>query len=394
MGGQTGVHNGLQLDMRSMNKLLSVDSIKRTARVQAGIRWRDLHDVIDPKNLSIQTMQSYANFTVGGSLSVNCHGRYVGHGAVSNSVKSMKLILPHGEALEVNRESNSELFHAALGGYGGIGVITEIELNLDDNFKIEKSTTYVPLEDYPAWFRDNILTNQNILLHNADLQPSKFNQPRCITWTRTDKPLTVEDRLRPKNGKYDKEKLVLWALSELPGSESVRKRIVTPLQEKSEIVWRNYEASMDVAELEPSTRNIATYVLQEYFLPERNFAKFANAMSKLMQSIPTGTLNVSIRHAHADKTTLMSWAQQDVFSFVVYFKQRLSAEAIREVGNWTRSMITLALSLEGTYYLPYQLHATKEQFLRSYPAAVKFKSLRQQLGASRLTNAMWQQYDV
>ncbi len=394
MGGQTGVENGLQLDMRPMNKLLNFDPKNRTARVQSGMRWRDLQEIIDPQGLAIQTMQSYSNFTIGGSLSVNCHGRYVGHGPVSESVRSFKLVLPHGEALDVNRQSNSELFHAAIGGYGGVGVITEIELNLDENFKIEKSIAHVSLEDYPAWFRENIISNSNILLHNADLQPSKFNKPRCVTWSRTENPLTINDRLRAEQVKYGKEKVVLWALSELPGSPLLREKIVAPIQEKVEVVWRNYEASMDAAELEPATRNISTYVLQEYFIPERHFVKFANAMSKLMQSVPTGTVNVSIRHSPADRNTLMSWAQQDVFSFVVYYKQRVSLGAVRAVGDWTRAMIKLALTLEGTYYLPYQLHATQHQFLSSYPNTAKFKALRQQLGGSRLTNTMWKQYQV
>lgn len=394
MGGQTGIKNGLQLDMRSMNRLLKFDPINRTARVQAGMRWRDLQDVIDEQNLSVRTMQSYANFTVGGSLSVNCHGRYVGHGAVIHSVKSIKLILPQGEALEVNRESNAELFYAAIGGYGGVGVIAEVELGLDENFKIEKSTDHIPLEDYPAWFRKNVLLNGNALFHNADLQPSKFNQPRCITWSRTDKPVTINERMRPTIGSYQKEKLALWALTELPARDKIREKIIAPIQEKHEIVWRNYEASLDAAELEPATRNIATYVLQEYFIPERHFVKFAKAMSALMQTVPTGTVNVSIRHSPADRATLMSWAQEDVFSFVVYYKQRVSDHASQAVGEWTKTLINLALASEGTYYLPYQLYATQQQFLRSYPAATKFKALRQQINGTRLTNTMWAQYQV
>lgn len=394
MGGQTAIQGGLQLDMRPMNKILSFDPKNRTARVQAGMRWRDLQEIIDPYGLAIQTMQSYSNFTVGGSVSVNCHGRYIGHGAVSASVRSLKLVLPHGEALEVSRQSNAELFHAAIGGYGGVGVITEVELNLDENFKIERTTVDVSLEDYPAWFQERVLSDPNVLLHNADLMPSKFDKPRCVTWSRSEKALTVIDRLRPIRANYAKEKLFLWALTELPGGSSLREKIALPMQEKPAIVWRNYEASLDVAELEPATRNTSTYVLQEYFIPARHFANFAKAMSKLMQSVPTGTINVSIRHSPADRTTLMSWAQQDVFSFVVYYKQRVTSQAASFVGNWTRSLIQLALTLEGSYYLPYQLHATQDQFLRSYPAAAKLKTLRQQIDGSRLTNMMWERYQI
>lgn len=40
---------------------------------------------------------------------------------------------------------------------------------------------------------------------------------------------------------------------------------------KPAVVWRNFEASLDVAELEPRTRRISTYALQEYFIPRRHF---------------------------------------------------------------------------------------------------------------------------
>ena len=394
MGGQTAIHHGLQLNMRPMNGLVKFDPAKRTARVQAGMRWRDLQAIIDPQGLAVQTMQSYASFTVGGSISVNCHGRYVGHGPVSRSVRALQLVLPDGELIEASRQAHSELFHAAIGGYGGIGVITEVELSLDENFRIERSTSRISIEDYPAWFREKIQSDPKILLHNADLLPGKFDYPHCVTWAQTDKPLTIHERLTPPRGQYIKEKLFFWAMTELPSGASLREKVATSLEDKSAVVWRNYEASLDVEQLEPASRDVATYVLQEYFVPERHFASFARKMSKIMQSIPTGTVNVSIRHSPADRAVLMAWAQQDVFSFVIYYKQRVSADAQRHVAEWTRAMIDLALSHEGTYYLPYQLHATQDQFRRDYPQAPMFKKLRQHIGASRFTNTMWSQYQI
>ncbi len=394
MGGQTAIHSGLQLNMRPMNGLVKFDPLNRVVRVQAGMRWRDLQTIIDPAGLSIRTMQSYSSFTVGGSISVNCHGRYVGHGPISRSVRALQLVLPDGELVEASREINAEIFHAAIGGYGGMGVVTEVELNLDDNFRIERSTNRVSIEDYPAWFRERVQSNPKVLLHNADLFPGKFDYPRCVTWTRTEKPLTVHERLTPLGGRYTKEQLFLWAMTEVPGGSSLREKVAMPIEDKPAVVWRNYEASLDVAQLEPANRDVATYVLQEYFVPERHFVSFARRMSKILQSTPTGTVNVSIRHSPADLAVLMAWAQQDVFSFVVYYKQRVSIQAQQQVAQWTRAMIDLALSHEGTYYLPYQLHATQEQFQRAYPQATMFKKLRQQVGASRFTNTMWAQYQV
>ncbi len=99
MGGQVALRGGLHLDIRRMNRLVWIRPSERTVRVQAGMRWRDLQDQLDPLGLAVTTMQSYSNFTVGGSVSVNCHGRYVGHGPVGNSVRALQIVTAGVEGL-------------------------------------------------------------------------------------------------------------------------------------------------------------------------------------------------------------------------------------------------------------------------------------------------------
>ena len=394
MGGQTALAGGLQLDMRGMRELVAFDPAAKTVRVQAGMRWRELQAIIDPHQLAVRTMQSYANFTVGGSVSVNCHGRYVGHGPIAGSVRALQLVMPDAEVLEASPERNAELFYAAIGGYGGVGVITEVELALDDNFPIARSTARVPLEDYPAWFASKVASDPTALLHNADLLPSGFDRPQAVTWRRTDLALTEPARLRPTQARYATEQATIWAMSELPGGDKLRSAIVQPLQDKPAVVWRNYEASRDVAELEPASRATSTYVLQEYFIPERHFAGFARGMAALLRAGRSGTLNVSIRHAPADRQTLMAWAREDVFSFVVYYKQGTAPSAAPAVAEWTRAMIELALAHHGVYYLPYQLHATQAQFEQAYPQAAALRTLRRRIGAEKFSHALWERYGV
>ena len=118
MGGQVAIAGGLHLDMRQMKRVVWLRAAEHRVRVQAGITWRDLQDVLDEHDLSVRTMQSYSNFTVGGAVSVNCHGRYVGHGPVSESVRALQLVLADGRVVEASRSENTELLRAALGGYG------------------------------------------------------------------------------------------------------------------------------------------------------------------------------------------------------------------------------------------------------------------------------------
>lgn len=87
MGGQTATERALHIDMRSFDSIVHFSETDKEITVQAGITWRKIQEFIDPYNLSVSIMQSYANFTVGGSLSVNVHGRYIGKGPVILSVK-------------------------------------------------------------------------------------------------------------------------------------------------------------------------------------------------------------------------------------------------------------------------------------------------------------------
>ena len=128
MGGQIAYPESLHLDMRQLNRVISLDPEHRTVRVQAGISWRDLQEVLDPHDLSVSIMQSFSNFTVGGSVSVNCHGRYVGRGPIVNSVRALQLVSADGSVSEL--VPSSEVFRGVFGGYGGLGVVTEVELPL------------------------------------------------------------------------------------------------------------------------------------------------------------------------------------------------------------------------------------------------------------------------
>ena len=160
--------------------------------------------------------------------------------------------------------------------------------------------------------------------------------------------------------------LAYYSIAEMPFGRQLRQHLVDPVRlHGNSVVWRNYEASRDVGALEPRSRDSATYVLQEYFVPVRQFGKFVTKITEVLQGHHANILNISIRHAMPDRGSLMAWAREEVFAFVIYYKQGTTEHEKTMVGVWTRKSIDAALSLGGTYYLPYQLHATQEQFHQS-----------------------------
>lgn len=393
MGGQTAWPGSLHLDMRGMSAI-RIDPSTMRARVQAGTRWRDLQERLDPLGLAVRIMQSYSNFTIGGSISVNCHGRYVGRGPVAHSVQGLQLVTATGEVLELSRNRRPELFAAVIGGYGGLGVVTEVELDLDRNNRIERSAERVSLPEYPAWFAERVLADPDAVLHNADMGPPTFDAPVAVTWRRTDQPPTLTERLIPRGADYSHEQTLIWATSELPGGDGIRDRELTQrLLKERPVAWRNHEASLDIAALEPRTRIFSTYLLQEYFIPVPAFLDFSKAMARILREHDVNALNVSIRHSPADRDSLLRWATTEVFSFVLYHKQRNTLGADREASIWTRKLVDATLDCGGRHYLPYRRHATQAQFLRAYPAAHEFAALKQHIDpVGRFRNRLLDDY--
>ncbi len=394
MGGHTASPGTLHLDLRRMNRVLAFDPVAKTIRVEAGIRWCDVQAFVDPHGLAVMTMQTYANFTVGGALSVNAHGRYMGLGPVVLSVRSIRLVLADGRIVDASRDENGELFAAAIGGYGAIGVITEATLSLARNARVERRQVKMPFASYAKWFDGHVRGHADAVFHNADLYPPRYVRARAVTWVETDRPTTGGHRLQPLRQRHLAQRYFLWALTETPLGKWRREFVIDPLLYRSSRVhWRNYEAGYDVAELEPVGRRRRTYVLQEYFVPAARLADFVPAMAAILQRHRVNAINVSVRHAESDPDTVMAWARGETFALVLYHKQRTRDNARERVGVWTRELIDAVLACGGTYYLPYQLHGTHEQFHAAYPRARELFALKRRVDPHhRLRGALWDKY--
>ncbi len=380
MGGQTSFENSLHIDMSKFDSILTFSQEKKEITVQTGITWRKLQEFIDPYNLSVSIMQTYANFTVGGSLGVNVHGRYIGKGPIILSVKNIKILLADGTIVKASPTENSNIFYGAIGGYGSLGIITEATLILADNVKVEETDTVFSIKNYTEYFTQHVRNDTNTIFHNGDIYPNKYKHVRAVSYKKTNKEVTEKQRLRPIKSKYKFNQIAIKIISDFPAGKWMREHLIDPcLYKKEKVFWRNYEASHDVLELEPKSRKKYTYVLQEYFVPVSEFDEFSKQMFQILQENNVNVLNISIRHAHKDPGSTLAWANTEVFAFVIYYKQKKGKEEQAKVQNWTQQLIQTAIDNKGTYYLPYQLNASNEQFNKAYPSNEQLISLKKLL---------------
>jgi len=394
MGGQTASQHSLHIDMRGMNRILDFSATDKLIIVQTGIRWCDIQHHIDKYNLSIKIMQTYANFTVGGALSVNAHGRYMGMGPIVLSVRSILVVMADGSLKKATHTENQDIFFGAIGGYNGIGIIVQAELELADNLAIQRIYRKMRVENYKAFFFKTIRNDDKVIFHNGDIYPPKYKRLRAVSWIETDEKPTVKTRLMPLKESYPLERYFLWSFTETPFGKWRREFLIDPILFRGrKIHWRNYEAGYDVAELEPQSRTDSTYVLLEYFVPVNRFEEFEEAMAEIFIRFNVNVLNVSIRHSKADPGTYLAWAREEVFAFVVYYKQRTDVASKNAVAIWTRELADAAGAVDGAYYLPYQIHTTKEQFHKAYPNAKKLFDLKTKIDPQfKFRNTFWDTY--
>jgi FAD/FMN-containing dehydrogenase len=136
-----------------------------------------------------------------------------------------------------------------------------------------------------------------------------------------------------------------------------------------------------------------TDILQEYFIPPDKMPQFVDGLRQIVQTNGANLLNVTLRIVHKDEVTALPYAKQDMFAFVLYFNQELNEEQSLIVEKTTRELIDLAIGLQGTYYLPYQLYYSQEQLDRAYPEITAFFAAKKRYDPDELfTSKFYEKY--
>jgi len=375
-GGQIAALNGTVIDMASLNRIIAFDPAQQEITVEAGATWLDVQKYIDPYDLSIKVMQSYNDFSIGGSLSVNIMGRDIHYGQLIETVKEITILLADSSLIKASKTKNRELFNAAIGGYGFMGIIVNATLSLTHNTKLERKIVTMHTDDYADFFTQYILPDKNAVLHNANLYPNKLQKITSVTWYKTDKPLTITDRLYEYKKTDLKDLFVDQLLRRLSPLKKIRPSLEQEILSKQEVVWRNYEMSNSIQTLEPFTRAISTSILQQYFVPVRNLKLFVDQLRNIVKKYDINLINVSIRYVPQNKESLLTYTPEDSFALVLYINIFNTKRSAKKAEKWTQEIIEKAITLSGTYYLPYQLWGTKEQLLRAYPRFNDFMQLK------------------
>jgi len=392
MGGQAFATDALVLDMRGFNQM-SVDTENKILTVQSGAIWHTIQEYLNPYNLSIEAMQSIDVPTVGGTISVNAHGMDHRIGGIAATVLSLRLMLADGSIQTLSREENDELFQAIVGGYGLFGIILDVQLTLMDNLAYTEVRTIMKTQDFPSAYT-GIVNDEAYHMFYARLStaPSSFLQEMIVyAYKVVDQPISLEP-LKPENfvmltrfvfnlgrKSYVGREIKWWA------EKYIQPFLQTFPQSRNQIMHRSY------AYLKNNLQN-NTDVLQEFFLPKDQILAFIQGLGDILQRHAVVTRNVEIRSVHKENI-LLDYAKADWFGVVLYLNFDVNEQDMRNIKEAHSDLIDLAQSLGGSFYLPYQLSATRAQIEASYPEFGTFLALKKKYDADLLfTSTFYRTY--
>ena len=182
------------LSLDRYRAILSVDRERRTVRVQAGIRLRELGEKLSGYGLALPCLGSTNGQSIAGLVSTDLHGTGRDHGFLSEQVVSLRIVNSAGEAENFSRDS--AVCRAAFGGIGCAGVVTEVELQCVDSYRLRKTVKVISREE--AENHTDRFINEHDHVSFYYLGSIKCDRIRMNCWKRTtdaDSPAHVMNKL-------------------------------------------------------------------------------------------------------------------------------------------------------------------------------------------------------
>lgn len=153
MGDLTGT---ILLKLHQMRQV-TVDPVRRVARVEGGAQWVDVTSVAAKHGLAALAGSAadvgVAGYLLGGGVSWLARS----HGLGANHVAALEVVTADGRHRRVDREQDPELFWALRGGGGSYAVVTALEIRLFPIAEVYAGALFFPIartaEVMHAWAR-------------------------------------------------------------------------------------------------------------------------------------------------------------------------------------------------------------------------------------------------
>jgi len=399
-GGQQFLTDGELVDMRGLNRVLSLDTEHGIVEAEAGILWPELMDELARRQAEwgIVQKQGVDRMTLGGSLGANIHGNGLGLPPIVAQIESFKLMDATGAVRMCSRTENAELFSLVAGGYGVFGPVASVRLRLMRRHKLRVEAHMADIPDVVPTFaqRQADGCRYGDWHYSPDAASNDFlRRGVLVTYRPLDEREETPATDAPLFTSGDWVRLV--TLAHVNRSEAFARYTESALRQNGNVVWSDtfqrdrvyaddYHAVVD---RELHARAPASESLVEFFVPREALPAFFDEVRADFLRHDVALLYGTVRLVERDSESFLAWARVPVACVVFNFHVVHDEAGQRALAETFRRVVDITARHGGTFYLTYHRFATRAQTERCHPRFVEFLRAKRHYDPGEVFQSDW-----
>lgn len=399
MGGQQFAAGALHIDTGALGAVLGSDAEKGWLHIEAGAHWPRIieasHRVggrwgIRQKQTGVDAV------SLGGSISVNAHGRGLLMQPLGDDIENLTLINAEGDVVLCSREHNAGLFSLAIGGYGLFGVIYSATLRLAPRQRLQRVVDIIDLDDamnavqrrveegcrygdfqFAIDATDDSFLRRGVL---ACYKPAPTDAKQhdaadlpAATWLQLLR-LAHEDK-RAAFRLYAQH--YLGTHGQCYESDTMQQSTYLP----------SYAESLERARGEAPQRE--TLVIGEHDVPREQLMDFMQRARAVLRAHGSEVIYGTIRSILRDTVSFLPWAKGDFACVVFNLRTPHTSAGLERTAAAFRALTDASIALGGSFFLTYHRHATAAQVEAAYPRFREFLQHKRRHDPRELFTSDW-----
>jgi FAD/FMN-containing dehydrogenase len=147
--------DGLLLDLSAMRGVVATDPERKRAQALPGTLIRDFYEPLWDAGLALRNLGDIDTQQIAGAVATATHGSGTGYTSLSGVVRGVRLVTGTGEIRDIS-EDEPDLLLAAQVSVGMLGVVTRLELEVTDAYRLREQV------GLRSW--DDVMTNWDELV--------------------------------------------------------------------------------------------------------------------------------------------------------------------------------------------------------------------------------------
>ncbi len=138
--------DGLLLDLSALRGVVGTDVAARRATALPGTLIRDFYEPLWDVGLALRNQGDIDTQQIAGAVATGTHGSGTRYTSLSGVVRGVRLVTATGDVREIG-EADLDLLHAAQVSVGMLGVVTQLELEVTDAYRLREHVSLRTWDD-------------------------------------------------------------------------------------------------------------------------------------------------------------------------------------------------------------------------------------------------------